>query len=49
MSQVGQDGYRGFGGACFPKDTANFHQEHEHELTKFMLDYNKSLNVSYNT
>lgn len=43
MSQVGMDGFRGFGGACFPKDTNAFHKEHKHELTDFMLKYNKTL------
>lgn len=43
MSQVGMDAFRGFGGACFPKDTSAFDKEHKHELTKFMLEYNKNL------
>lgn len=43
MSQVGMDGFRGFGGACFPKDLANFHNEEGHILTEFMIDYNESL------
>lgn len=43
MSQVGMDGFRGFGGACFPKDLANFHNEEVHILTEFMIDYNESL------
>ena len=43
MNLVGLDGYRGFGGACFPKDTAAWNSEHNHKLTKFMLDYNKDL------
>ena len=42
-SQVGMDGFRGFGGKCFPKDTQAFHNIVKHPLTKFMLDYNKSL------
>ena len=42
-SQVGMDAFRGFGGKCFPKDTQAFHNIVKHPLTKFMLDYNKSL------
>jgi len=44
MSQVGMDGFRGFGGACFPKDTAAWNFYHKHKLTKFMIDYNDDLN-----
>lgn len=43
MQQVGLDGFRGFGGACFPKDVSAWNKEHNHKLTKFMLDYNSSL------
>lgn len=43
MQQVGMDGFRGFGGACFPKDTFAWDKEHNHKLTNFMLDYNFSL------
>lgn len=43
MSQVGMDGFRGFGGACFPKDTSIWDKEHQHELTNFMLNYNNKL------
>lgn len=43
MSQVGMDAFRGFGGACFPKDTSAWDKEHNHELTEFMLKYNKKL------
>lgn len=42
-SQVGLDGFRGFGGKCFPKDTLAFHNVVKHPLTKFMLDYNNEL------
>lgn len=42
-AQVGMDGFRGFGGKCFPKDTLAFHNVTKHMLTKFMLEYNKSL------
>jgi len=42
-SQVGLDGFRGFGGKCFPKDTLAFHNVVKHPLTKFMLDYNNKL------
>jgi UDPglucose 6-dehydrogenase len=34
MSQVGMDGFRGFGGTCFPKDTSAWDKEHNHELTE---------------
>jgi UDP-glucose 6-dehydrogenase len=43
MSQVGMDGERGFGGACFPKDTDAWDKEHNHQLTKFMLEFNSTL------
>lgn len=48
MGQVGMDGFRGYGGACFPKDTENWHEEHKHKLTKFMIDYNNLLHKYYN-
>lgn len=41
MDQVGMDGFRGFGGACFPKDVQAWDELHKHELTTFMLNYNK--------
>jgi len=44
MSQVGMDGFRGFGGACFPKDVKAWDSEFAHKLTKFMLEYNLDLN-----
>jgi len=34
------DGEHGFGGACLPKDIASYP---EHELTKFLLDYNTEI------
>jgi UDP-glucose 6-dehydrogenase len=43
MSQVGMDGFRGFGGACFPKDTKAWDAKHKHQLTEFMLKYNQKL------
>ena len=43
MSQICADGLPGFGGACFPKDTAAQHQQHPHSLTGFMIEYNKQL------
>jgi UDP-glucose 6-dehydrogenase len=43
MSQVGMDGFRGFGGACFPKDTKAWDGKHKHQLTEFMLKYNEKL------
>lgn len=43
MNQVGMDGFRGFGGACFPKDTKAWDAKHKHQLTEFMLKYNERL------
>jgi UDPglucose 6-dehydrogenase len=43
MNQVGMDGFRGFGGACFPKDTRAWDAKHKHQLTEFMLKYNSKL------
>lgn len=43
MDQVGMDGFRGFGGACFPKDVAAYNEKHKHTLTEFMLKYNTQL------
>ena len=42
-AQVGMDGRRGYGGACFPKDVGAFHGEHKHELTEFMRKMNARL------
>lgn len=43
MSQVSMDGYRGFGGACFPKDVKAFDSHYLDKLTQFMLEYNCNL------
>jgi len=42
-TQVGMDGFRGFGGACLPKDVSAFNAVHKHKLTEFLLDYNEEL------
>ena len=44
MDLIGLDGFRGFGGACLPKDVRSFNDVHNHKLTNFMLDYNSDLN-----
>ena len=41
---VGMDGFRGFGGACLPKDVQAWDYEHNHSLSNFMLGYNKKIN-----
>ena len=43
MDIVGLDGFRGYGGACFPKDVEAFDSEHNHVLTNFMKEFNKRL------
>jgi len=43
MSQVASDGKLGYSGSCFLKDIAAFEEERPHELTKFMIKYNKRL------
>ncbi|KKL67428.1 hypothetical protein LCGC14_2135090 [marine sediment metagenome] len=43
MARVFADGKAGYGGACFPKDVGAFHQERPHDLTKFMMAYNKKI------
>ena len=43
MSQVGMDGYRGFGGACFPKDVRAWNHIFQDEVTEMLLNYNKKL------
>ena len=40
---VGMDGYRGYGGACFPKDVGAIHNARPHVLTEFMRRYNGQL------
>ena len=45
MMQVGMDGYRGFGGACFPKDVKAWNFENGDELTKMLINYNNSLYI----
>lgn len=45
MDIVGLDGFRGYGGACFPKDIDAFDFEHNHILTKFMKEFNKKLKM----
>ena len=44
MSVVGMDGELGYDGACLPKDVNALNAEHQHELTKFMKEYNDKLN-----
>ena len=43
MSSVGLDGFRGYGGSCFPKDVDGFDFQHKHILTKFMKEFNSEL------
>lgn len=43
MSQVGMDGYRGFGGACFPKDVKAWNFKNKDEVTEMLLNYNKKI------
>ena len=43
MHIVGLDGYRGFGGACFPKDVKAWNGLHKDEVTEMLLNYNKKL------
>lgn len=43
MQNVCADGKPGFGGSCFPKDVAAINGEQPHELTEFMIKYNKRL------
>lgn len=49
MSVPGPDGRRGFGGACFPKDTNAFHyfSGGEFDLLKKVLDINSGYRVQY--
>ena len=43
MSQVGMDGYRGFGGACFPKDVKAWNFKNKDEVTEMLLNHNKKI------
>lgn len=43
MSQISPDGKMGYGGACFPKDVKALYKITDHELLKFMCDYNEKL------
>lgn len=43
LAQVGMDGFRGFGGACFPKDVCAMKQLTKHPLIDAILKYNASL------
>jgi UDP-glucose 6-dehydrogenase len=46
MAVVGKNGYRGYGGACFPKDVAAYSYEFQHDLLKFMEEFNSNLKKS---
>lgn len=43
MAQVGMDGQRGFGGACFPKDVKAIAAMTQHPLLKAVVQYNEEL------
>jgi len=43
LSIVGLDGEHGYGGACFPKDVANFDTQYSHPLTGFLEEENERL------
>ena len=49
MQVPGPDGRRGFGGACFPKDTTAFHHfsGEEFDLLKKVLDVNSGYRLQY--
>lgn len=49
MQVPGPDGRRGFGGACFPKDTNAFHyySEGQFDLLKKVLDINNEYRLQY--
>lgn len=46
MSQVSMDGYRGYGGACFPKDVKAIAKNSNHTLIQAMDNYNETLQES---
>lgn len=48
MAQVAADGKLGYGGNCFLKDVGAFHGKTQHELTRFMTQYNKKLRTKPN-
>ena len=48
MSQVGMDGKRGYDGACFPKDVAEWNHNNNHPLTRYLIGYNDYLKRTYN-
>lgn len=49
MYKVASDGKLGYGGACFPKDVHAAEAEYPHELTKFMVAFNKRLRNGKNS
>jgi len=48
MAQLCADGKPGYGGSCFPKDVKAAHEDTSHELTEFMIKFNKRLRDSTN-
>jgi len=47
LAQIYADGTPGYGGACFPKDVKAFHQDREHMLTEYMIEFNAFLRVNF--
>lgn len=43
MATIGMDGYRGYGGACFPKDVSAIASKTNHEMLNALERYNKRL------
>jgi len=43
MDRICADGKPGVGGACFPKDLIAFGSENRHNLTSWMIEYNREL------